>query len=825
MPKYNPQKIEKKWQKKWRKKGTYQPDVTKADKPFYNLMMFPYPSAEGLHVGNMYAFTGADIYGRFKRMQGYDVFEPIGLDGFGIHSENYALKVGEHPREVAKRTQKNFYRQLRATGNGFAWENTLETYDPEYYKWTQWLFIKLYKEGLVERRKANVNWCPSCKTVLSDEQVIKGECERCDSEVVQKKLEQWFFKITDYAEKLLKNLKKIDWSERVKEMQKNWIGKSEGAAVKFGVEGSDLEIEVFTTRVDTIYGATFMAIAPEHPLVSKLTAEEQKEEVERYRKQAAKKSFLERTELAKEKTGVKTGSRAVNPFSGQKIPIFVTDFVIMDYGTGAVMGVPAHDERDYEFAKKYDLPVVKVVRPEPLSSYSKSAVDEASGAQTEVRIESDCWTGEGELVNSVKFNGMHSEEAREKMADYAKENGFGRQETTYKLRDWCISRQRYWGPPIPMVKCEKCGWVPVPEKDLPVKLPHLKNYQPEGTGESPLAQLENWVETECPECGGPAKRETDVSDNFLDSAWYFLRYPTLNLENSSQVPFNEQVTKKWLPVDMYIGGAEHAVLHLMYSRFITMVLHDAGLIDFEEPFQKFYAHGLLTKEGAKISKSKGNVIIPDDYIKKLGADTLRTYLVFLGPFDQGGDFTDSGIMGTWRFLNDVWTLSLKAGEKEAETPKELKKKLHRTIKKVTEDIGELKYNTAIASMMKFKNAWSSSEEGLSRRDAKKFIKILAPFAPHITEELWAKLGGNFSVHQKEWPEYGKELVKREKITLVVQVESRVRDKIEAPAGLSEEKAKELALSSRKVQGWLEGKRVERVIFVPDKLINFVISDS
>ncbi len=818
---YNPQKIESKWQKRWRKEGVYQPELKKADKPFYNLMMFPYPSAEGLHVGNMYAFTGADIYGRFKRMQGFDVLEPIGLDGFGIHSENYALKVGEHPRDVAQRTEKNFYKQLEATGNGYAWENTLETYDPDYYRWTQWLFIKMHDKGLVERRRASVNWCPGCKTVLSDEQVIQGQCERCDCEVLQKKLEQWFFKITDYAEKLLDNLEEIDWPQRIKEMQKNWIGRSEGARFEFGVEGTDQKISIFTTRPDTVYGTSFIVLAPEHPLVDRITVGEQSSKVEAYKEKAKRKSFLERTQLSKEKTGVETGSKAVNPFNGCKIPIFVADFVVMDYGTGAIMGVPAHDERDHEFAQKYDLPVIKVIDPKPISVYSKSLIDEASGAQTEIKLESECWTGEGKLINSGEFNALESVEARERMTKYAEQEGFGDQEVNYRLRDWCISRQRYWGPPIPMIKCEKCGWVPVPEKDLPVKLPHLDNYQPQGMGDSPLAQLEDWVKIECPQCGGPAERETDVSDTFLDSSWYFLRYPTVGLESAGRTAFDKEVTSKWLPVDMYIGGAEHAVLHLMYARFVAMVLNDLDLIDFEEPFQRLYAHGLLTKDGAKISKSKGNVIVPDNYIQKLGADTLRTYLMFLGPFDQGGDFTDSGIMGTHRFLNDVWKLVLESSEDP--TPTGLEKDLHRTIKKVTEDIGELKYNTALAAMMEFKNQWASAEQGLCRRDAKKFIKILAPFAPHITEELWERTGQEFSVHQSSWPDYDPQLVRRDKVTLVIEVGNKIRDKIEVASGFSEEEAKQAALSSSKVQKWLKGKKIKRVVFVPDKLINFVVN--
>ena len=821
MQEYKPQEIELKWQDKWRETGIYQPDLKKAKHPFYNLMMFPYPSAEGLHVGNMYAFTGADIYGRFKRMQGFDVFEPMGLDGFGIHSENYALKTGEHPSKVAKRTEKNFYRQLKATGNCFAWDYTLETYDPDYYKWTQWLFVTMYKNGLVERRKAPVNWCSSCKTVLSDEQVINGKCERCDTEVIKKELAQWFFKITNYAERLLENLKKIDWSERVKEMQKNWIGKSEGTRMEFQIKGFEERVSVFTTRPDTIFGATFLALAPEHNLVEKITAPERRKDVEEYISKAKKKSELQRTGLEKKKTGIFTGAYALNPFNGEKAPIWVADFIVMGYGTGAVMGVPGHDQRDWEFAKKYKLPIIKVVEPRPLSNFPKSALSELYGMEAEIKVKSECWEGEGKIVNSGKFNGLSSEEAIDKMTEYAEKNGFGRKEVNYKLRDWCISRQRYWGPPIPMIKCAKCGWVPVLEEDLPVKLPYLKDYQPKGKGESPLSGLDDWVNVKCPSCGGKARRETDILDNFLDSAWYFLRYPSLN---NIDAPFGKEVTKKWLPVDMYIGGAEHSVLHLMYARFITMALHDFGLLDFEEPFKKFYAHGLLTKNGAKISKSKGNIIIPDDYVKKLGADTLRIYLMFLGPFDHGGDFTDSGITGAYRFLQSIWQLCLGAHEEFAKQSQlALKSTLHRTIKKVTEDIGALKYNTAIAELMKFKNAWQ--KQGANALDiggAKSFLKLLAPFAPHISEELWAQMDGEFSIHQQVWPEYEPGLIKKETFTLIIQVNGKVRAKVEVKDGISQNEAREVAMSSKNAQNWLEGKDIKRVIFAPNKLINFVV---
>ncbi len=795
---YHPEEIEKKWQGEWRKRGIFEVDLDKARKPFFNLMMFPYPSGEGLHVGNMYAFTGSDIYGRYQRMQGKDVFEPIGLDGFGIHSENYAIKLGKHPAEVAKKTEKNFYRQLEATGNAYAWKNTLETYDPDYYRWTQWIFVQLYKKGLVERRKASVNWCPSCKTTLSDEQVIAGKCERCDREVEKKDLEQWFFKITKYADRLLSNLEKIDWSERTKIAQRNWIGKSEGAELFFSLADSKEKIPTFTTRPDTTFGATFFVLAPESEWVEKLTQAKYKKKVDSYISQARRKTEVQRLFTERKKTGVFTGAYVINPATEKKIPVWVADYVVMGYGTGAIMGVPAHDQRDWEFAQEHKLPIVEVI----------------SGG----KVKKEAYDGQGKLVNSMQFNGLSVEKGIGKITAWLKKKGVAKKQTQYRLRDWCISRQRYWGPPIPMIHCSQCGWQPVPEKDLPVKLPFVKNYQPKGLGKSPLAQAKDWVKTKCPQCKGPAERETDVSDTFLDSAWYFFRYTSTDKPREA---FNKRRVKKWLPVEMYIGGQEHAVLHLMYTRFLTMVFKDLGLIEIEEPFKRFYAHGLLIKDCAKMSKSRGNVVIPDEYIKKFGADTLRCYLMFLGPFEQGGDFRDKGIAGMYRFMNRAWRISQ---EFEGKGSPEEERMIHRTIKKVTEDIENLRYNTALAALMEYIN-FLYQEKSISRQAIETLALLLAPFAPHIAEEIWCEvLKNKFSVHQQTWPKYEAKLIREEKVVIVVQVNGKLRGQVEIPAAQATRKApvEKLAKKEENVAKHLAKKKIEKVVFVPGKLINFVV---
>ena len=802
MKRYNPQQIERKWQKVWEAKKTWKADIKKAKKPYYNLMMFPYPSAEGLHVGNVYAFTGSDIHGRFRRMQGFNVFEPMGFDSFGIHSENFAIKKGTHPKTQTAKNISNFRKQLKAMGALFDWSREVVTSEPDYYKWTQWLFLQLYKMGLAYKAKAPVDWCPSCKTVLADEQVIDGKCERCGTEVIQKELEQWFFRITKYADKLLKNLETIDWSERTKIAQRNWIGRSEGTLIDFKIQDTQYRIQVFTTRPDTLFGATYMVLAPEHNLVDQLKSQITNwQEVEAYRKEAKKKNEVERTEVAKEKTGVQLkGVKAINPASQQEIPIWVADYVLASYGTGAIMAVPAHDQRDWEFAKIYNLPIIMVVCPHYPAKICP-VMDEA-------------YLGEGHLVASGQFDGMPNEKAKWEITKFVG----GNRTAKYHLRDWLISRQRYWGPPIPIIYCDKCGTVPVPEKDLPVPLPNVKDFRPTGTDKSPLASVEKFVKTKCPKCKSPARRETDVSDTFLDSAWYFFRYPCTELKNK---PFDKLTVKKWLPVDMYIGGQEHAVLHLLYTRFITMALKDAGFIEFEEPFKKFRAHGLITKEGAKMSKSKGNVVNPDEYFKQYGADTVRMYLMFIGPFSEGGDWSDKGIVGISRFLNRVWTL-VQSSSKSQSSKNELEALRQKTIKKVTEDLENLRYNTAISALMEYLNAINNQQSTVNKKDIETLLILLSPFAPYIAEELWRELGHNDSVHNQLWPKYNPKMIQEGKTRLVLQVNGKVRDIVEVVSGISEAEAKKLALVNPKIKKWLEGKTPKKLIFVPGRLVNVVV---
>lgn len=1060
--KFSPSTIEPKWQSKWEQEKVYQPDLKAAKSssieekaakpnansnigsaskkvepgtPFYNLMMFPYPSAEGLHVGSMYAFGGADVFGRFKRMQGYDVLEPIGLDGFGIHSENHAIKTNSHPIEHAKRTQENFYRQLHAIGNSYAWDNKLETYDPAYYRWTQWIFVQLFKSNLAYRKKSPVNYCISCKTVLSDEQVIDGACERCASVVEKRNLEQWYFRITNYAEPLLNNIKDLDWADKVRAAQTNWIGKKEGINITYKIEGTDEAVTVFTTRPDTNYGATFLAIAPEHPLAVKIATKEQKKAVEAYIKDSLNKSDIERVAEGKEKTGVFTGVYAINPLTNYKMPVWISDFVLGGFGTGALVGVPGHDKRDFQFAQKFGLEIIRVVKG---SDGDTSAITDIDQVQEEA----------GEMINSGVLNGMNIHDATLAIMDYMEKEGYGKREVSYHLRDWLISRQRYWGPPIPMVFCEQCkkrklkilvlhglsgnskenwlpwfkktmekkgyevlipdlphadapkmtewvsalkkldiskddrlfvvghslgaptaiefinrsnlsveklilvaptgneqgeenwknlakagcskkgiatikefntslkelssirknvdqtvlylsdddpyiplsversyealhpkvrqcsgyghfnsgagitsldaiidefpmqenaGWVPVPEKDLPVTLPYLKEFKPLGTGKSPLASSPEFYKTTCPACGSDAVRETDVSDTFLDSSWYFLRYLTTDLKH---IPFpmshnmsdqfrdashdeKEKAAsrKNRLPVTMYIGGAEHSVLHLLYSRFITMALKDMGFVDFEEPFSRFYAHGLIIKDGAKMSKSKGNIINPDEYIAKYGADTLRVYLQFLGPFNQGGDFRDSGIDGMSRFLKRVWNLLSKWHDTDDDhLSKERLKLMHETIKGVTEDLENLRYNTAIAKLMIYYNALSK-QPIVAKEEVKVYLQLLAPFAPHMTEELWEMLGfqkeaaqkGHWSIHRSLWPAYDEKYIVEEALTIAVQVNGKLRGtvRIAADEKGNQKLVEKLVAEESSVQKFLQGT-IRKIIYIPGKIINYVV---
>ncbi len=817
---YDHNKIETKWQDTWTKNKTFESDLKSAKKPFYNLMMFPYPSAEGLHVGNMYAFTGADVYGRFQRMSGYDVLEPIGLDGFGIHSENYAIKVGRHPKEHAEISEKNFYRQLHMIGNSYDWDKTLETYDPEYYKWTQWLFVKMYKKGLAYKDKAMVNWCPSCKTVLADEQVIEGKCERCGTEVTKREMSSWFFKITDYADRLLNNIEKIEWPEKIKIAQRNWIGKKGGINITYDVVGTSDQITVFTTA-PVNFGATFIVVSPEHPFVKKIidgNFEVDKEivsKVKKYVEKSAQKSPEDRLSEGKDKTGEFTGLYAKNHVTNENMPIWVTDFVLMDVGTGAVQGCPAHDKRDFEFAKKFGISIKRVV----------VGKDDYNGPVE--KIEQVVEHGmEGKFVNSDFLNGMDFEEGLQKTMDHFEEKGWGKRVTTYHLRDWLISRQRYWGPPIPMINCHECGWNPVPEKDLPVVLPDIKDFKPQGDGTSPLHNApDSWKKVRCPECGKEAERELDVSDTFLDSSWYFLAYPNLGTKEwkGNESPLNKEITKKWLPVNAYIGGAEHAVLHLLYARFVTMVLKDLKYVDFEEPFPFLFGHGLIIKDGAKMSKSKGNVVNPDEYIAKFGTDVLRTYLMFLGPYDQGGDFRDTGIEGMKRFLGRVWNLFENPKKAKGEVLERVCFKAHQTIKRVTEDVSEFKYNTSIAAIMELTN--EIGEKGADNRILKAVVQLLAPFAPHLMEELWSvNLKQKGSVHFSAWPKYNPEYLKTSHNVIIIQINGKFRSQIEVEVGIGDNKDKvvELAKKDSKISKYLGGQKVKKEIFVANKLVNFVI---
>ena len=806
---YRPDAVEAKWQARWAERGTNAPDLDRAPKPFYNLMMFPYPSAEGLHVGNFFAFTGADVYGRFKRLQGHQVFEPIGYDAFGIHSENFAIKIGTHPAELIPRNIANFRRQLTNLGGMFDWRHELATTDPGYYKWTQWLFLQLYHAGLAYKKKAAVNWCPKDKTVLANEQVIDGACERCGTQVEQRLLEQWFFRITDYAERLLANLDdpaKMDWSSSTAAAQRNWIRRSEGAEIEFPSDAGP--IRVFTTRPDTLFGGTFLVLAPEHPLVDALTLPPQRLAMEEYRKAVASRDLVSRKVGEKEKTGVFTGSTALNPATGLRIPVWVSDYVLMEYGTGAIGGVPAHDERDFAFAEKYRLPIVRVLA---------GPGDTGATPIREAEVETEGYR----LVNSGAFSELPAAEAIRAIVAWLEREGHGRGEIRYRLHDWCISRQRYWGPPIPIIYCDACGVVPVPEADLPVLLPIIEDFRPDDSGISPLARHEEWSMVPCPTCGGPARRETDVSDTFLDSAWYYLRYLSTELDDRA---FDPARVARWLPVASYIGGNEHAVLHLLYSRFIAMVLHEQGRLHFEEPFRKFRAHGTIVKDGAKMSKSKGNVVVPDQYISRWGADTFRTYLMFLGPYEEGGDFRDEGLAGPRRFLDKVWELVDQA-ERRTLVGSELHQgiviKWNQTKKRVTEALEGLSYNTAIAAQMELLNAMRAVNCS-ERRIVKEMLQMLAPFAPHFAEECWERLGATTSIFDSPWPVWDEALTVEQTMEIPVQVNGKTRSRVQVPRGAGESMVLAAALRDPVVEKFANGKEPVKVIYVQDRLLNLVL---
>ena len=800
---YTPAEVESRWQRTWAERGTNQVDLDGAARPFYSLMMFPYPSAEGLHVGNLFAFTGSDISARFHRLAGHQVFQPLGYDAFGIHSENYALKIGAHPMELTPKNVANFQRQLERAGLMVDWRNKVDTSRPEYYKWTQWVFLQLYKQGLAYKKAAAVNWCPTDKTVLANEQVENGVCERCGTVVEQRFLEQWFFKISDYAGRLLDNLEWLDWSNVTRQAQRNWIGRSQGAELTFRMADVEASVRVFTTRADTIYGATYLVLAPEHSLVGTITTADQQPAVQAYQDATRKQDLISR-KSTRDKSGVFTGAYAMNPATGAKIPVWIADYVLMEYGTGAIMAVPGHDERDFEFAQVFQLPIVRVVA---------GPDDDASTPLLEAFTDDDA----GRLVNSGAFDGVLVTDGRAQVTSWLAERGHATPVVNYRLHDWCISRQRYWGPPIPIIYCDVCGAVPVPESQLPVELPFIPDFKPDDSGISPLARHEEWYRVDCPTCGQRARRETDVSDTFLDSAWYFLRYPSATRDD---VPFDATRTAKWLPVDSYIGGNEHAVLHLLYSRFITMVMKDAGHIDFEEPFTKFRAHGMIIRDGAKMSKSKGNVINPDVYMEEWGADAFRMYLMFLGPYEEGGDFRDQGISGVKRFLDRLWASVRDANTDGAADPSVLRQ-LHRTIKKVGEDTANLAYNTAIAAMMEYINHVRRGERAPHRDEVLPLVQMAAPFAPHLAEECWATLGHTTSVFDGGWPTYDAAMLVDDEVDLVVQVNGKVRGKLRVAVDIAQDAALALALADPNSAKFIVGE-IKKVIFVPKRLLNIVV---
>jgi leucyl-tRNA synthetase len=814
---YNPQEIEQKWQQKWAEDRLYEVTEDSSRTKFYALTMFPYTSGD-LHVGHWYAMAPSDVRARFKRMQGYNVLHPMGFDAFGLPAENAAISRGIHPFTWTMQNIDNMRRQLKSIGAIYDWSREVITCLPEYYKWTQWFFLKLYQAGLAYRGKAAVNWCPRCQTVLANEQVLTGGfCERCGAAVSRRDLEQWFFRITQYADELMQH-DGIDWPERIKMMQRNWVGKSHGADISFALDHpgvDEKEIRVFTTRPDTIFGVTFMVLAPEHPLVAKLTSAERKAEVKEYIVRSRRQSEIERLSTEKEKDGVFIGAYVVNRLNGEKVPIWIADYVLMSYGTGAVMGVPAHDERDFAFAHKYNLPIKVVIAP-----------PEWQGGELE-----EAYTESGTMVNSGQFNGLPSEQGIEAVSDFLEGEGYGGRATTYRLRDWLISRQRYWGAPIPMIYCPNCGIVPVPEEDLPVLLPEDAEFRP--TGESPLKYCEQFVNTTCPRCSAPAKRETDTMDTFMCSSWYLLRYASPNCDTA---PYDADKLKYWLPVDLYTGGAEHAVMHLFYTRFFIKALRDMGLVDFGEPFTRLFNQGVIIVERQKMSKSRGNVITPDEYVSELGADAVRAYLMFIAPWEQGGDWDDSGISGISRWLNRVWKVVMEgygqggevnpADRQKAE--RELSRITHQTIKRVTADLEELRFNTMIAALMELTNYLVKAKEAGVIADSawseaiEKLLLLLAPTTPHLAEELWQRTGHEYSIHNQSWPKWDEALAKDEEVTLVVQVNGKLRDRIAVSVSITEAEARQLALESPRVKAHLEGREIVKAIYVPGRLINLVV---
>lgn len=801
MVEYSPKEIEKKWQDIWEKEGAFYASEDKSKPKFYALIEFPYPSGQGLHVGHPRPYTALDIVARKRRMEGYNVLYPIGWDAFGLPTENYAIKNKIHPKVVTERNVARFKSQLKALGLSFDWSREINTTDPEYYKWTQWIFLKLFEKGLAYKKETAINWCTECKVGLANEEVVNGVCERCGSEVVRKVKNQWMLKITEYAERLINDLDLVDYIERVKIQQKNWIGRSEGMEVDFKTTLGNA-LRVYTTRPDTLFGVTYMVISPEHPLLEELKDTITNfEAIEEYRVFAGKKSDFERTEMAKEKTGVQIeGLKAINPVNGKEIPVWVSDYVLMSYGTGAIMAVPGHDTRDWEFAKKFNLPIIEVV--------AGGNVEEAAFADIE----------NGTMVNSDFLNGLEVAAAKKKINDWLEEKGLGQRKVNYKLRDWVFSRQRYWGEPIPLVYCEECGWVPVPEDQLPLMLPEVESYEPTDTGESPLANIRSWVETTCPKCGGKAERETDTMPQWAGSSWYFLRY--IDPHNTKELASKENLDY-WIPVDWYNGGMEHTTLHLLYSRFWHKFLYDCDIVPTPEPYQKRTSHGMILGEnGEKMSKSRGNVVNPDDIINEFGADTLRLYEMFIGDFEKSVPWSQNGVKGCRRFLDRVWRLQGNLADGN-EYSKELETAMHRTIKKVTLDCENLKFNTAIAALMSLLNDFNSQDR-VNKAEMRTFLTLLNPIAPHISEELWTILGFEGMVNQQAWPKWDEAKTIEDQVEIVIQFNGKLREKIMVSSGLDKQQTEEIAMKDEKVAALLEGKTVVKVIAVPGKLVNIVV---
>lgn len=804
--KYNHKKIEAKWQEYWQKNKTFCATEDKKKEKFYSLVEFPYPSGDGLHAGHLRSYTALDIVSRFKRMQGFEVLYPMGMDAFGLPTENYAIKNNITPQIATKKNIGNFQRQLKSLGYSFDWSRYLETTDADYYKWTQWIFIKMFENGLAYKAKEFINWCIDCKIGLANEEVVAGVCERCGGKVVKKEKEQWVLKITQYADRLIEDLDKIDFLPQIKKQQIDWIGKSEGVEIDFKLEDDLATIKVFTTRPDTLFGVTFMVISPEHPLLLLPNIRNKIKnynEVSKYVQAASAKSDLERTAESKGKTGMELkGIKAINPANNEEIPIYVADYVLLTYGTGAIMAVPGHDQRDWEFAKKFNLAIREVI----------SGGDISQGA----------YIGDGPAVNSGKYSGLSSDEFKQRIIAWLEKNNLGKKTINYKLRDWIFSRQRYWGEPIPMVNCKNCGWVSLPEEELPVKLPEIKDFEPTESGESPLDKLENWKNTICPNCSGQAMRETDVMPNWAGSNWYFVRYA--DPKNDKKI-IDKNKAKYWLPVDLYNGGMEHTTLHLLYSRFVFKFLYDIGVIPREvgsEPYQKRTAQGMILGEGGiKMSKSKGNVISPDGYVKEHGADTIRVYEMFMGPFDQSIAWDDKGVIGISRFLNRVWKLQEKKSS-DYQEDSYTQSLLHQSIKKISDDIESMRFNTAISQLMILTNAMEKQAK-ISNDFLEKFVLLLAPFAPHLAEEMWANFGYKKSLSHETWPQYNSELSKEDKVSIGIQVNGKVRDQVELP--IDTEPSKEIEqqiLEMPKIQKYLKGKQLVKFIHVKNKIISLVI---